>query len=269
MSVDINALLQEFHFPFGVEDARAFLHQVRSVMDILVAYQHFFPTEYAQSMQLICDGQVSLFPAPGEPYSSHEVTFLKLVDKHFFPLPLYFVLDGASEESRCYTIPIDPFGIDPADGYGVEELPLGWQLMYYVTDELQKGFHFEGASDEELGDIFAQVVHKGRVDWDALEEVCAREHEPLAFFRYVIEMLTYNTGTAWLDSTVEMPCEDALWSIEIMDELVKQYTIATEIKEKTEQFMNWLVNDIGPHFKEVVTLWNKCVVIPTNQKAQE
>jgi len=267
MISDLSRTLQDFRVPFSAYDAQRFLERVRSVIDYLVVYRHYFPSEYAQSMELVRNGQAPLFPLHGEAYSPHEARLLKLVDKHLFPLPLWYVLGDACEENRCDTIPIEPFGIDLSTGDDVLEMDLGWQLMYYLIGGIQADF-IENLFGDDRDAIFAVPIEPGKVDDASLRGVCERQIKPLAFFRQVLDLIDYDTGTVWLDATMEMPCDNADWSTDTIDELVKQYGEALDIKKKADQFMNWLEGDIVPHFTEVARIWNESV-IQTNQKSQE
>ena len=267
MISDLSHTLREFQIPLSTHDAKRFLERARSAIDYLIVYQHYFPSEYAESMGQISLGQAHLFPLRGEAYSPHEAQLLKLMDKHLFPLPLWYVLDDASEENRCYTIPIEPFGIDLSTGDDLLEMDLGWQLMFYLIGEIQAGF-FQDLFGDERDAIFALPIEPGKVADVALREVCEREIEPLAFFRCVIDLVANDTGTVWLDATMEMPCDTAEWSVETIDELVKQYGEALDIKKNSDQFMNWLEGDLVPNFTEVIRIWNESVIL-TNQKRQE
>jgi hypothetical protein len=258
MISDLNHTLQEFQVPFSMSDAKHFLERIRSSIDYLIIFQHYFPAEYTESMELIHTGRASLLPLPGEAYSPHEARLLKLVDKYLFPIPLWYILDDDTcEENRCYTVPIESFGVDLSCGEDFLEMDLGWQLIFYLIGEIQADFFDIDALEE----IFALPIEMGKVDDASLQEVCARQRTPLSFFRLVIDLIDNDTGMVWLDATVEMPCDYVGWSIENIDELVKEYKEALEIKKKIGQFMSWLESDIVPHFKEVIALWNESVIL--------
>jgi hypothetical protein len=256
--------LQAFQIPLDTYEASQFLKRVRSAIDYLIVYQHYFPAEYTQSMELVRTGQAPLFPKLGQAYSPHEIQMLKLIDEHLFPLPLWYVLDELDEEHRCNTIPIEPFGIDLSNGDDFLEMDLSWQLIYCLVGEIREDF-FKDALGDEWDTIFAVEIERGKVDDETLKEVVARETESLTFFRDVIDMIDNSTGTVWLDATMEMPCDNADWSIATIDILVEQYGQALSIKNNADQFMNWLAGDIEMNFTEVIRIWNKCV-IQTKQK---
>src|SRR5690242_11615322 len=96
---DLREILQQIQIPLHVYDARCVLEQMRSAIDYLAVYQHYFPQQYACSMEQVARGEASLFPAPGSAYSPHEVRLLTLIDEHLFPLPLWYVLEDA--DTRC------------------------------------------------------------------------------------------------------------------------------------------------------------------------
>lgn len=259
MVPSISKVLLDFQMPVRVGEAEQYLHQIRSSIDYLVMYRSYFPTEYEQSMERVRAGRASLFPQRGEAYSQHEIQFLKLVDRDLFPLPLYYVLDDIDEDSRCYRIPIEPFGIDLIERQDVLDMDLGWQLMYYLIGDFPQDV-IAGAFKEDPDAIFTIPFEQGRADDQALRDLCGTRPPPLAFFRHAIDMIDHDTGTVWLDATMEVPCTDADWSKDNIDELARQYQEALAIKEKADQFINWLEADPATRFKEVIDLWNECVI---------
>ncbi|GCE32010.1 hypothetical protein KDA_74940 [Dictyobacter alpinus] len=267
MISDLTDTLRAFQVPLNKYEARRFLERVRSAIDYLVVYQHYFPSEYTESMEQISQGLAPLFPLRGEAYSPHEAQLLRLIDTNLFPLSLWYVLDDAGEDNRCYTIPVEPFGIDLSTGDDFLEMDLGWQLMFYLIGEVGEGF-FQDLFGDERDAIFTIPIEEGKVDDAALREVCERQREPLAFFRCVIDLVANDTGTVWLDATMEMPCATADWSIETIDELIKQYAEALDMKKKSDHFMKWLEGDLIPNFTEVIRVWNESVIL-TKQMHQE
>ncbi|WP_220211267.1 hypothetical protein [Reticulibacter mediterranei] len=261
--VELRSMLYACQLPLTIYHAKRLLERIQSLGDYLMVYRHYFPTAYAESMEQVRLGQAPLFPPFGEAYSPHEVRLLKLIDEHLFPLPLWEVLEDTREEYRCTTIPVEPFGIDLTISDDFLELDLGWQLIYYLIGEIQvEFFHFS----DERETLFALPLEEGKVDDTSLRTVCEREREPLAFFRHVIDLIAHDTGTVWLDATAEAPCTTANWSISTIDELARQYEEAVVLKEKTDQFINWLEGDIMCNFTEVIRIWNECILLTKKQE---
>lgn len=252
-------MLRQLRLPLRHYEARQYLEQVQSVIDFLTVYAHYFPTDYAESMQRVAQGQDSLFPEDGEAYSPHEVQLLKLIDRHLFELPLWYVLEDACADNRCHTIPIEPFGIE-LEGDDFLDLDLGWQLMFYLLGAVEPEL-FAALLEDERAAIFAVPIEQGGANGEALRQACHGVSEPLAFLYQVMGILWHDTGTVWLDATAEMPCDTADWSIETIDELVRQCDEAHDIKAQAEQCLDWMEGDLVPRFTEVIQLWNKAVLL--------
>lgn len=256
--------LQQLHLSLSTAESRQFLQHAISCIQYLAVYQHYFPQEYSHSMELVRTGQASLLPAHGKAYSLHEEVFLKLVDEHLFSLPLWYILEDNEEGERCFFVPIEPFGLDPATG-DILEMDLGWQLLYYLVGELSPAFLADALSSDaeedgkrEEDELFALPIERGSVDDEVLQRVCQQQQAPLSFLCHALHMMEYDTQTVWLDATMEMSCDNAVWDIETIDELMLQYREAEAIKEKTNQFLRWLESDIT-RFKEVIAVWNETV----------
>lgn len=256
--MNVPLTLRDFSLPLDFYHAKGYLLWMRSLNDYLVAYRHYFPDDYTRSMEQVECGLASLLPIGDKPYSTHEAQFLTLVNEHLFPLPLEYMLDETTSEDRYLSIPVEPFGVDRFENFTYDEMDLEWRLLYYLFgmtepedfDDLPPGAH--------PAVLFALPLDRGSVDDDALLAVCAQEQEPLAFLRYAVEMIDHDTGTTWLDATMEMTFTDAYWRIDIMDMLTEEYQEALTIQKKAEQFIHWLAEDLLTHFKEVIRVWNTC-----------
>ncbi|MBA2681154.1 MAG: hypothetical protein H0U76_22490 [Ktedonobacteraceae bacterium] len=263
MIPDIHQWLSAFQLPADISQATEFTSLVRSASQYLDLYQHFFPADFQQSMQR--NSRRGLLPLPGNTYTLFEMQFLHLVEKHFFPIPEY-VFDDPCEENRCFGVPIEPYGLSSIYEYGnigdaVVEMDLGWQLLLYLTGELQGAF-FDGTFDPPVDDVLDLDIGSGRVDRERLRKQCEEQKGPLSFFYLAIAMVEHDTGTAWLDVTYDMPIDDAMWEREVVEELARQFRASEEIWEKAKQFVDWLEEDILHHFTEVVNLWNLCMDVP-------
>lgn len=248
--------------------ARHYLLWVRSFLDFLVLYRHYFPEDYAHSLSQIECGQTSLMPTGDEAYSTLETDFLKLVDTHLFPLPLEFMLEDTDMENRCFTIPVEPFGIDAWGHTTYEEMDLEWRLLFYLFGAQEPEDFVDVSPDEHLELLFAQAAERGQVDDDALQAICAQEPEPLRFLPSAIDIIDHDTGTTWLDATLDMSFTDALWRIDVLDALKEQYQEALAIQQKAEQFIRWLGSDLHTNYKEVIRVWTLSLQ-RTKQKQQE
>src|SRR6266699_2362701 len=254
MIADLRQWLRAYLLPMNISEAGEFLHLARSSSQYLDLYRRYFPAEFEQSMQR--NHRRWLIPLPGDAYTVFEVQFLKLVDRHLFPIPEY-VFDDPCEENRCFVVPIEPNGL--ASIYEVEDavcdMDLGWQLLLYLGGQLQFEF-FDGMFDAPTDGIFDLEIEQGQVYGSVLRERCAEREGPLSYFRMAIAMLDHDTGTIFLDATYDMPVEDACWDRETVDALAKQCVESEEIWDKAMQCIRWLEEDVLHHFTEVVELWN-------------
>lgn len=259
MISNIHQWLSQYQLPMTISQAQEFVSLVHSSSQYLGLYQHYFPNDWYRAMQH--NGKRSLIPLPDNAYTSLELQFLRLVSKHFFPIPDY-VLDDPCGENRCYSVPIEPYGLGGIfedGGDAILDMDLGWQLLLYLTGELGQGF-FDGIDLEDASEIFQLEIVAGRVSRTMLCEQCRKQTGPLAHLGLALAMLDHDTGIAWLDATYDMPIEDASWEREVVDELVRQYAECEQIWLKCQQFVSWLEEDILKNFTEVVNLWNQCVM---------
>lgn len=259
MIVDLIQTAREFEIPFLYHDAREFLELVQSVTNYLDLFQHYFPQEYAASMTQVEGGMAPLFPLRGQGYSAHEVRFLTLVNDRLFPLPLDWMIDDASDETRWYTsIPIQPLNeLDMVEEY-FDELRLGWQLLYYLDQRIEAGFFDEERIPNEDQHIFTHPREPGQVHRQLFDHYCGKQKAPLSSFSLAMEMLWFDTGCGWLDTSSEAS-EDVRWNRENIDALIEQYREYEDITAKVARFLDWLEADLVNHFLEVLTLWNKTI----------
>ena len=257
MIADLRQWLGAYLLPMNISEAGEFLHLARSCSQYLDLYRHYFPAEFKQSMQR--NHRRWLIPLPGDAYTVFEVQFLKLVDRHLFPIPEY-VFDDPCEGNRCFGVPIEPHGL--ASIYEVEDavcdMDLGWQLLLYLGGQLQYEF-FDGMFDAPTDGIFDLEIEEGQVDSTVFRARCAEQEGPLSYLHLAIAMLDHDTGTVFLDATYDMPAEDALWDRETLDALAEQFVESEEIWDKAMRFIGWLEADVLHHFTEVVDLWNLSV----------
>jgi len=268
MIAHIGQVLRAFALPLSLPQAREFLSHMRSVLAYLDLYRWYFPAEFALSMQDVEALRADLLPAPGQAYSLHEVRFLELIDRHLFPLPLDWLLDDIGEENRCWSIPVEPIGLNLSDESDLEALRRGWQLLYYLVGDYSRAAF---AAFLESGDdaIFDLSIEAGKVDDELLALLCEQQREPLSFLRPAIDMMAHDTGTVWLDATDELPYGAIPWTVEMMDDLVEQYAEARAIERRADQFIDWLEANVTQHFTEVVALWNQCVQQTRQRKPAE
>ena len=266
MIADLHQWLRAFLLPMNKSQAGAFLQLARSSAQYLDLYQHYFRADFQRSMQR--NRRHWLIPLPGNAYTVPEVQFLKLVDKHLFPLAEY-VFDDPCEENRCFGIPIEPGGLAAVFEYGnadaICDMDLGWQLLFYLGGQLPAEF-FDGMFDPPNDGILDLDIEGGQVYPSVFRRLCEEHEGPLSHLHLAIAMLDHDTGTAWLDATYETPVEDARWDRETVDALVEQFVESEEIWDRAMQFVRWLEADVLSHFTEVVDLWNQSI---RESRAQE
>jgi len=97
------------------------------------------------------------------------------------------------------------------------------------------------------------------MNWSLFDARCRAQGGPIAYLPLVIEMLDNDTGSVWLDATLESPCTDAIWTVECVDALHEQYMLALDIQAKAMSFCEWLGERPVSRFAAVVRLWKSCV----------
>ncbi len=235
--------------------AAEFLGMLDSTVDLLCLFQHYFPAQFQQAMQQ----RVPFLPEKGESYSGLELQFFKLVDEHLFPLP-FDVVSGDPFDDRVYVfrIPVLPFGID-VDCSGYDELDLGWLLLFYLLGTLEEQDLRAYAQLRE--DTLLQQIPRtglGEVSRSLLELRCQAQGGPIAYLPQAVAMALNDTGTIWLDASMEEPIDDAFWTRTDVDELSRQYLLALDIAEKAASFAAWLEEDPLRHCTLVSWLLIAC-----------
>lgn len=256
---DLRQWLSVLLLPESISEARVLLEIVNSSITYLNLFQYYFPAEFARSIQ-----QQELLPPPGEAYSRLELRFLKLVERHLFPLP-YWVFDDRGADNRCFSVPIEPMGVASLFEYGsiedgFEQLDLGWQLLYYLDGHVTEA-HFDGLFDEDdsARGIFTLPLDPEPMNNAVLRARCEACQEPLCYLYHAMNMLNHDTGIAWLDAVYDQPFDDVPWDRQTLDTLAEQWLAAEEIQGSVTQLLCWLEADVFNHFQEVIHLWNQCI----------
>jgi len=239
-------------------EAESFLEHLLSTVDLLYLFQHYFPVEF----QAAQEKHLSFLPEDRFSCSQFEASFFSLVNQHLFPLPLYDMPynDPWYEREYASFIPVEPFGMDRYEDEGYEELPLGWQLVLYLLGILdEESVRSNGIYEDD--DLFAIVFPEAgkAMNWSLFDARCRAQGGPIAYLPLVIEMLDNDTGSVWLDATLESPCTDAIWTVECVDALHEQYMLALDIQAKAMSFCEWLGERPVSRFAAVVRLWKSCV----------
>lgn len=249
---EIQALPQGMEIPLSIEEAQAFLELLLSITEMLQLYQERFPDAWSHDEEQ----NVPIFPERGADYSQREVNFFRMVDKHYFPLPISFLPQDLYGERRLTShIPIESMGFDLYDDENSEELPLGWQCLLYLLGEVNE----EWLSEQQVShDLFEIHVQRANVSEALLILRSEAQGGVLAYLPLAIQMLQNNTESVWLNVTMDDPCIDALWTKEDMEEISRQYHLALSIRAKAMSFCSWLEENPVRNFSTVARLWNAC-----------
>lgn len=254
---DLLSLFAKHRSLLSLSASRAFLEALDSSLDIMQLYQELFPTDFLQTQAQ----ELQLFPSNGQSYSPCEVQFFDLVNRFLFPLPLDYWLDGLDdpfgERRLAYEIPVDSMGFDlEQDDY--ESLSLGWQLLLYLAGVLDEEFLRKQEIIEDDA-FFALPVAWGDVERALLTTRCEAQGGPIASFHLALQMLINDTGSLYLDVTVDDPADGYGWRKEDVEKLHAHYLLAKDILKKATSFCDWLEEEPLPRFAAVVRLWNACV----------
>ncbi|GCE32004.1 hypothetical protein KDA_74880 [Dictyobacter alpinus] len=240
--------------PFSVGQGRDILEQFLSIIEMLQLYEECFPDQFQRDQEQ----GVSIFPESGHDYSECEVNFFRLVDEHYFPLPVDFLPDDLYGERRLMErIPIGEMGFDLYDEDQWQELPFGWKLLLYLLGTVdEEWFRAHGVYEDD--DLFEIPVSRGGASEALLVKRCSAQGGALASLALAVQMLMNETDSVWLNVTMDDPCLDAMWTKEDMEEIRRQYHLGLEIRSRASCFCEWLEEDPVSHFALAARLWNSC-----------
>lgn len=241
--------LRCYQLPLSVSGATSYLRGVKTKVELLGLYQHFFPTEFNAST-------TTLTPAETGGYSEREVEFLGLVNDNLFPI--HEVYGYAGEEERYFdSIPVVPDTCDWCEDF--YEWSPGWQLLLVLEGRVFD--YFEPEEIARCSDLLQwgveQIGEPLQVERDWLAERCTQVVEPLSFLAEAIAEIQYNTGNLWLDAVLEFghTIEDHEWSIANVQGLADLWREAQQIQAHTTELTKWIEADPKKHFHQVIELW--------------
>ena len=247
---DPHETLLQCLLPATVEEARSSLNgllETATLYGFCDAYLHVrFRNAFPRTWRRDPD---KLLPDPdqGRMWSDGELKAIELLT-YVIPLSYEYVEESArpfdEEEQpiRLGTIPLHEFGFD---GYELlytkqrRERARGWKLLMHLDDhEVYGGFDED---DDDLS-VLPRVmsVPSAVWAWDVLRQTCALFPKPLSLLSLALSVINNSTGNVFLDTTAEMPCDDATWTWEVLETLVEQWKEAQALMKEVDRFLAWL-----------------------------
>lgn len=248
--------LRCYQLPLSFTSASNYLQGLRTKVQLLGLYQHFFPEEFTAST-------ATTIPESNEHYSDRELEFLGFVNSRLFPLYLYEDTTDEDRE-RCF----DYIPIYPTTGDWYEyfyDFELGWQLLLILAGI---GLEYSSLEDfasgaEVLEWASAQIDRANNsVSFSLLREHCTGISKPLSYLPDVIAEIYRDTGNPWLDFVAEWghEIEDMEWTIENVRDLADLWLEAERIRGNGMVLADWIEVDPKQNFQQVIELWNSCLV---------
>lgn len=240
--------LRCYQLPLSTSRAASYLRGVKTKVELLGLYQHFFPAEFDAST-------AALTPANGVAHSEREWEFLALVNTNLFPIHEVYAYAG-DEEVYFEFIPVVPNTCDWYEHF--ENWSVSWQLLLVL-----EGTVFDYAEQEEVAvspellEFWPQLSDPIQVDLQRLKKHCTQVEEPLCFLPEAIAEIQYATGNLWLDAVLEFghTIADHEWSIENVQGLADLWREAQQIQARTTALTKWIETDPKEHFQQVINLW--------------
>ncbi len=178
---------------FSGAGALDYLDGLISSNNILSIYRRMFGSVYRASTAPTC-GRDGYYTG----HTPREAEFLRLIAKHYFPLPEDI---GWEDQGDHYDeIPITPLQGEAWCGCGYlqfEELNSCYYVAFCI---LHGGDYWEHAVERYNLDPSVRAPH-GNVDFDLFKKLCQEEQTPLRHLPLALELMYYETGNEWLDST--------------------------------------------------------------------
>jgi hypothetical protein len=266
--------LKQYRKILSLDDAIAYLEEQQISYSLELIYQHFFPTEFANSTA------PSYLPYPNKPnkendYTPKEIELFHLINDNLFPMDNWLCTNLVGQ--KMYTIPIVSTGINwETEDVDLTYMRSGWQALVLLSTYYRWWLdlsQYEDQYDEGEGIGWNQSAFKVKlekiadpdsIDPDLLETLCSEAESPINFLPLVVGLMEHNTGNIWLDSYLqeEFNYEDEEteanfnWTIKNIGFLANQYQESKIIWDKVNLLVDWLETNVTKNFKKVIKIWN-------------
>jgi len=198
-----------------------------------------------------------------QPTPATQITkFCSRFEDRYFPLEDTFKYgEIESYGDLTYRIPVVVMGLSYEDYHEASEWRDGALLVTYLIESPWQGDDANVSIAEACADhVPAPLVERAGKCRLHLEEASSllkgTKYEPLALWA---NRLHYNTGNFFLDTDWDTLCNSIPpdWTPENVKELTRQWKQAELHENKTDEFMEWLEEDLSGHFEEIVTFIEK------------
>ncbi len=284
----LGADLTHYQLPLTLGEAREYLAQANSRLNLVNLYQDYFPEKWQSSKTGL---ELPLGEANG--YTPREVEFLELCET-LFPFASHYLIELAEEGEYLDEIPVYSLEIDWLEAAPTDFNP-SIQILLLLTGcaELNQQLTLPAEYITHLNEFRAEVIThlteyslfpphfylEGTssysetdeswfpyftVDNPALSEECTKRTDPLSLLPVALAAIFHESGCAMLDATDEIGIE-AYWDTEDLAWLVQETQKAEEILGQITELGEWLLSDLT-HLKEVTELWKRVHLKIKNDK---
>ncbi len=242
------------------EKACDFLNNMLDAAHMLMLYEHFFPDQYAASKANDRQSTSLSFAA----YTDKEQEFLRLLEKR---LPINeFYLEAENERFDC--IPLGVAGIDCEDVENCHTAIAVIYTLYQGEEGLVETDKFWGRVKVELPPgaelpLFRQAGG-GPYGFNPKKFTrLLRKTFPASIrpgLRWLVRLVCYNTGNAFLDTPAEMLGNSELptWSVRELRWLMAEWTREERIYKEIDRARVWLEADHCRGLADFIAIWNRC-----------
>ncbi|PSB23345.1 hypothetical protein C7B61_00865 [filamentous cyanobacterium CCP1] len=265
--------LRQYQFIINPSKAFDYLEAQLNTYQLLVLYQHFFPSEWTASQTSLYlpvneDNSKTVFSE--NHHSSRELEFITLVYTHLFPMS-FWAVESAHEE-RLQAIPITSMGVDWQMEEGIENLRMGWKLLipfskegrYWLDDVEPEGSEWFDSEFETHQVSYKDIHHPDRIDNKRLRRLCCELTTPLQFLPLALKLLGHETENLWLDESPDemnygLYASSLPWSKASINLLHRKWKQASRILDAAYLLIEWLETDMKTHTQLLLQLWTRAL----------
>lgn len=241
-------------------EAKESLKRIGSAEAVARLFQEVLPNEYAAAIAK-CKG-------------SRILVADKFIPALGFPLYTDFLFEQIGrEEHRHAGIPIQSLAFHACPNcFDFHAMTVPYQLAILLMREDESDYvFFDDESEEryreekeEQWNYFSQKYHlddrlrpTGHADRQILENVLSWETTPLRFLVQLTRVISYSTGSVFLDFDPDDEPPELQWTRGGVEGLRNEYKLALEIIDQLERLEKWLANDLEPRLRRAFRVYEQ------------
>lgn len=261
----ITHLKNYLEIPRSVSQALTVLKQLDYSSPLYRLYRWYSPREWACSV-------AGTRACNEEGYAPREREFLRLVERHLFPLDCDYMVDMAAEGARMERMLLFPYATrwyeDP------QEMAEKWQLLLIVSDSipLDEALLLLFKMEKFLEPSLCRAIERLLFDEQSyslacLKQICAELTGPLAHLALTFSSMFYDTGNEWLDvhgddGTAPFDYLPLRWCEQHIDLLSQTFREAQDMEQRSQMLADWLEADLNHHIQSILDLLEQAQTPP-------